>query len=64
MVKRTGVPTILGLAKELCSFLAVYIPIIEIAFPDEEAVIALLKLLQETACALVVELQPLLEPGD
>ncbi len=64
MAKRTGLPTIRELCNDLCTFLAIYIPIIKKAFPDEAELIAALELVSAAACACVAASDEVIVLGD
>ncbi len=64
MAARTGLPTIREKADFLCSFLAVYIPIIRKFFPTETDLITALEVLRAAACALVIEADQVIVLGD
>lgn len=64
MAARTGLPTVKKFAQQLCTFLAVYIPVVEKIFPEETEVITALKALKTAACDIIPKIDPLLEEGD
>lgn len=64
MAQRTGLPTIRETCAFLCTFLAVYIPVIRKVFPDETTLHNALDLLQVAVCAMVVAADDVIVIGD
>lgn len=64
MAARTGLPTIRETCAFLCTFLAVYIPVIRKHFPDETGLHTALELLQVAVCAMVVAADEVIVEGD
>lgn len=64
MAKRTGVPTLLGLAKKLCRALAKFQSLIYNLYPDNTALQAALTAATAACSVLEAELEAVREYGD
>lgn len=64
MAQRTGVPTILRVAKELCRLLALFGPVITARFPDNAALAAAVAAANAACGVLASELEKVREYGD
>lgn len=64
MAKRTGVPAILAVAKELCRLLAKYSGVIVALYPNNAELAAALAAANTACAALAVQLEGVREFGD
>lgn len=64
MAQRTGVPTMLKVAKELCRLLALFTPIIIKRYPANEALAAALAAANAACGVLATQLEQVRELGD
>jgi hypothetical protein len=64
MARRTGVPTIQGVAKELCRLVTKFTPVIAAAYPSNSALLLALDAANAACAALVLELETVREYGD
>lgn len=64
MARRTGVPTLLYIAKRLCKYITKYSLVIETLYPTNAALIAALAAAQVACGVLASELNSVREYGD
>jgi len=64
MARRTGVPTLLRVIRELCKYLAVFTPLIKTLFPSETNLHTKLDELNALCSAIVPLLEDIREYGD
>lgn len=64
MARRTGVPTMLFVAKRLCDLIGRYGSIVATLYPSNVALIAALAAANAACGALAIELQAVREVGD
>lgn len=64
MAQRTGVPTLLKIAQELCKYVAKYGTVIGLLFPSNTALIAALAAANAACAELAAELAAVRETGD
>lgn len=64
MARRTGVPTLLALAKKMCQFLARYTVVIQTLYPGNQALQAALTAANAACAVLATELELVREYGD
>lgn len=64
MTARTGVPTLLGLARQLCKYVAKYGTVIAALYPSNTALLAALSAANAACATLAEELTIVRETGD
>ena len=64
MTQRTGVPTLMQVAKRLCDLLNTFTPVITRLYPDSTALLAALAAANAACSALHAELATVREYGD
>lgn len=64
MASRTGVPTLLNLAKQLCKYLALFTPTITRLYPENAALLAALAAANTACAALAAQLELVRDYGD
>jgi hypothetical protein len=64
VARKTGVPTLLWIAEQLCKYLAKYSASIQILYPDNPALIAALVAATAACAELKLELAKVREWGD
>lgn len=64
MATRTGVPSLITVANELCRLIVKFSPVIQLAYPGNSAVLAALAAANAACAALSEELVAIREIGD
>lgn len=64
MARRTGIPTLLGLAIKMCNFLSRYTVVITALYPTNTALLAALAAANAACGTLATELEAVREYGD
>lgn len=62
--RKTGVPTMLSLARRLCDLIDRFSPVIRLIYPENTAVIAALEAARTSCALLQTELTEIREFGD
>lgn len=64
MAKRTGVPSLISIAHELCRLITKFTPVITSLYPSNTALLAALAAANAACAALETELQAVRDIGD
>lgn len=64
MARRTGLPTLLKLAQEMCRLIVKFTPIIQTLYGGNTALMAALAAANAACAELVAETSAVIQPGD
>jgi len=64
MAQKTGVPTLLRVANEMCKYVTQFTPVITRLYPDNAALLAALAAANTACAALIAALSAVREYGD
>lgn len=64
MTRRTGIPTILQVAQEMCRLIVKFTPVIQAIYPNNTALLAALAAANAACAELVQEVAAVRELGD
>lgn len=64
MARRTGIPSLIGVAQELCRLITKFTPLITQLYPDKPALLAALAAANAACAALVAEAAEVRQYGD